>query len=552
MATAGQFFAILSPTSQSVDVNPHGVGAGDTGELRFLELIASGSNFSSFKSADAMTSNADYTWPDALPTVSGQALTATTAGVMSWVAAGGTDLSGLGVDNRIARWDGDSTLQSSPVTINDVEQMVFEGGGANDPIFDWSTNNRLDFLLGSTLQFSITDGAMTFDNGTTDTGISWANNGLLEFQLQSATEMTMSSSSLVFNNGATTTGINWGSDGRLAFLIGASVEVRIVSGSMTFEAGVNDPGLDWGTDGQLDLTITGNSVVHIDASSMVVEENIELRFLEDSGNGTNYVGFLAPDAILANVIWTLPDADATISGQVLSSDAAGVLSWVAAGSGTDLTGLGVDNRIARWNGTDTIQSSSIEINDSNVLTFQNPTTTTGIDYNTAARMAFQIAGADELILEANTLTLRQDGASDPLFDWSTLDRVDFQIAGVVNVRNTALAVTVNPSFGNIDFLVGDDVATLFACDAGVRRVQIGGTGFGAKFEIQTLSADGVACMLLDQDDIDEPFIAFEGTSAADTNNNLTTFTTGNTVQGHFLVNINGVDRWIQFYDPPTS
>jgi hypothetical protein len=55
----------------------------------------------------------------------------------------------------------------------------------------------------------------------------------------------------------------------------------------------------------------------------------ELRFYELAANGTNYVGFKAGDSIASNVIWTLPTADG-ISGQVLSTNASGVLSWATA------------------------------------------------------------------------------------------------------------------------------------------------------------------------------------------------------------------------------
>ncbi len=48
---------------------------------------------------------------------------------------------------------------------------------------------------------------------------------------------------------------------------------------------------------------------------------------EETGAGTNVVGFTAPAALAADTIWTLPNADATISGQVLSSNGAGLLSW---------------------------------------------------------------------------------------------------------------------------------------------------------------------------------------------------------------------------------
>jgi hypothetical protein len=52
----------------------------------------------------------------------------------------------------------------------------------------------------------------------------------------------------------------------------------------------------------------------------------ELRFLEDSANGTNYVGLKAPANITANKIWVLPNVDGT-NGQALITDGAGNLSW---------------------------------------------------------------------------------------------------------------------------------------------------------------------------------------------------------------------------------
>jgi hypothetical protein len=69
----------------------------------------------------------------------------------------------------------------------------------------------------------------------------------------------------------------------------------------------------------------------------------EIRFDELAANGTNYIGFKPPDTLATNVIWTLPSADGS-SGQVLKTDGAGNLAWVAAGgvpsgpAGGDLTG----------------------------------------------------------------------------------------------------------------------------------------------------------------------------------------------------------------------
>lgn len=74
----------------------------------------------------------------------------------------------------------------------------------------------------------------------------------------------------------------------------------------------------------------------------------ELRFLELAGNGSNYVGFKAPDAITTNKIWTLPSADGT-NGQFLSTNGSGVLGWATA-TGASPAGSGSEIQ-ARSNGT---------------------------------------------------------------------------------------------------------------------------------------------------------------------------------------------------------
>ena len=56
----------------------------------------------------------------------------------------------------------------------------------------------------------------------------------------------------------------------------------------------------------------------------------EVRFRELAASGANYVGFKGGDLLAANVIWTLPTADATVAGAALTSNAAGVLSWTSA------------------------------------------------------------------------------------------------------------------------------------------------------------------------------------------------------------------------------
>ena len=62
-------------------------------------------------------------------------------------------------------------------------------------------------------------------------------------------------------------------------------------------------------------------------------ETGEFRFYELTANGVNYVGFKSPDALVASLIWMLPGVDGA-SGQVLSTNGSGVLSWVTTGAGS--------------------------------------------------------------------------------------------------------------------------------------------------------------------------------------------------------------------------
>jgi hypothetical protein len=63
----------------------------------------------------------------------------------------------------------------------------------------------------------------------------------------------------------------------------------------------------------------------------------DLRFAD--ADSSNWVAFQAPATIAANVTWTLPATDASVSGYALKSDGAGTLSWGLAGgalgTGTD-------------------------------------------------------------------------------------------------------------------------------------------------------------------------------------------------------------------------
>lgn len=82
------------------------------------------------------------------------------------------------------------------------------------------------------------------------------------------------------------------------------------------------------TDTLTNKTLTSPTV----GTSISLADRGEVRFVEATANGTNYVGFEAPASIASNLIWVLPSADGS-ANQVLTTDGSGVLSFATASSG---------------------------------------------------------------------------------------------------------------------------------------------------------------------------------------------------------------------------
>lgn len=88
----------------------------------------------------------------------------------------------------------------------------------------------------------------------------------------------------------------------------------------------------------ISTTATGTVLTLTDSSqtssvNLILQNQKEIRFSETTANGVNYVGFKAPASLTADKIWILPSADGT-SGQVLTTDGAGTLSWATSSAGT--------------------------------------------------------------------------------------------------------------------------------------------------------------------------------------------------------------------------
>lgn len=156
-STASFFYDV---SASALSLNPYGAAAGNTGETRYVELAANGTNYTGFKSPDSLVGNVIYTLPSADATTSNQVLASSAAGVLSWI-----DVSaGSG-----ALWtDGGTTTYLTSTT----DDLAVGGSASTSPLFvDVSASalslNPYDTLSGATGEIRFTELAA---NGTEYTG----------------------------------------------------------------------------------------------------------------------------------------------------------------------------------------------------------------------------------------------------------------------------------------------------------------------------------------------------------------------------------------------
>ncbi len=110
--------------------------------------------------------------------------------------------------------------------------------------------------------------------------------------------------------------------------------------------------------------------------------------------------------------------------------------------------------------------------------------------------------------------------------------------------------TFNDSGASVDFRAETNtLANAFFIDGSADKIGFGtNTPADASVEINQANTSGaIACLSLDQDDTDQEFIKFDGTTASDQSASLTTDTSVGSLTGHIRVNINGTDFWIPYY-----
>ena len=147
-----------------------------------------------------------------------------------------------------------------------------------------------------------------------------------------------------------------------------------------------------------------------------------------------------------------------------------------------------------------------------------------------------------------------DAGNDRIGIFNASPSVAFDVTGAAKISGAVDldggAFTWNDTGASLDFRCETNtLANAFFIDGSADKIGFGtNSPAGAAVEINQANSSGaIACLALDQDDTDKPFIKFDGTSNSDQSSSISTDTSVGSITGHILVDVNGTNYWIPFY-----
>ena len=356
----------------SVILSPYGVSAGNTNELRFLELAANGTNYVAIKAADSISANVTWVLPSADGS-SNQILKTDGSGNLGWTnltapAGSSGDLQFNNGGNFGATTG--ITYASSGTNLTIISQnaadkpLVIQGASSQ-------SGNLLEINNNSSTNLFVVSSSGTVTKGTwngTAVGVAYGGTNITSY----------TAGDLIYATGSTTlTKLPIGTTDYVLTSSGSApqwvAQNTLTVGNATNSTNTSNVSVsdDTSTNATRYLTFvaatTGNNAVNTSSTKLTfnpssgnltatqltgtlqtaAQTNITsvgtLTGLTVNGNITinaqnsirladsdssNYVGFKSAATISSNVTWTLPSTDGS-SGQVLQTDGAGILSWVS-------------------------------------------------------------------------------------------------------------------------------------------------------------------------------------------------------------------------------
>ena len=133
----------------------------------------------------------------------------------------------------------------------------------------------------------------------------------------------------------------------------------------------------------------------------------------------------------------------------------------------------------------------------------------------------------------------------------TLDVVGtFKVSGDTDIDGGNFVF--NQAGASKDFTIETDNKThAFFSDGSADKIGFGESSPTSAFVTikQDSTTGAIACLTLDQDDVDQEFIRFDGDSASDSSKSVSSSTDeGGSKVGAIRINVNGTDRFIRIYD----
>lgn len=319
------------------------------GDLRFAD--ADSSNYVAFQAPSTVASNILWTLPST-DGASGEALVTNGTGTLSWATPTGTP---GGSTTQVQFNDGGVFGGDADFTYNKTTNILTAAGGfssagtynnvtitAPASSATLTIANTKTLTVSNTLTLQGTDSTtMTFPgSSTTLAGLGIAQTftqdqtiaGNLTLNAQGDLRFADSDSSnwVAFQGPATVaSNITW----TLPSVDGSPGQALVTNGTgtLSWATASGSPG---GSTTQLQYNnagaFAGATNLVTDGSNLTINAQGDLRF--GDSDSSNWVAFQAPATVASNVTWTLPNADGN-TGQVLSTNGSGTLSWATASSG---------------------------------------------------------------------------------------------------------------------------------------------------------------------------------------------------------------------------
>ncbi len=292
-----------------------------------------------------------------------------------------------------------STATSGAVSVAGTLSAANGGTGvannaANTITFtgNYSLGLTLSGNTGVTLPTTGTLATLAGSETLTNKTINGSNNTISNISLTTAVTGTLPTGNGGTGNTATPTNgqllIGNGSGFSLATLTaGSNITITNSSGGITIASTGGGGGTPGGSNTQVQFnnsgSFGGSANFTWDGTNVQIGATGALRFADT--DSSNYVAFKSPGTVSSNVTWTLPSADGT-SGQFLSTNGTGTLSWATAsgggggtfatytytGDGTTTTfaggsGMTVNNVLAILNGVTQEPTTDYTISGTNVV-----------------------------------------------------------------------------------------------------------------------------------------------------------------------------------------